>query len=65
MMPQGNVKWFDKKKGYGFVSHEDQDIYIHWSEMESKFVPEENDLISFEIVSGEKGPKATNITKVG
>jgi cold shock CspA family protein len=33
--------------------------------MESKFVPEENDLISFEIVSGEKGPKATNITKVG
>ena len=65
MMPQGNVKWFDKKKGYGFVTHEGKDIYIHHSEMDHKHVPETNDLISFEIVPGEKGFKAQNITKVG
>jgi cold shock protein len=65
MMSQGNVKWFDKKKGYGFVEHEGSDIYLHHSEILSKYVPETNDLISFDIVGGEKGRKAQNITKVG
>ena len=64
-MPQGNVRWFDKKKGYGFVSHKDKDIFIHHTEMDNKYVPETNDLISFDIVDGEKGQKAQNITKVG
>ena len=64
-MPKGNVKWYDKNKGYGFVDHNDQDVFIHWSEMKEKFVPETNDLISFDVVPGEKGPKAQNITKVG
>ena len=64
-MSQGNVRWFDKKKGYGFVKYEDRDIFIHHTEMDSKYVPETNDLISFDIVDGEKGQKAQNITKVG
>jgi len=66
MMPTGNVRWYDKKKGYGFVDHEGSDIFIHYTEMiEEKYIPENNDLISFEIVPGEKGLKAQNITKVG
>lgn len=65
MMPTGNVKWFDKKKGYGFASYDNQDVFIHWTEMKEKFIPETNDLISFEVVPGEKGPKAKNITKMG
>ena len=65
MMPQGNVRWFDKKKGYGFVSHQGHDIFIHHTEMNKHYVPETNDLISFDVVTGEKGFKAQNITKVG
>ncbi len=65
MMPTGRVKWFDKKKGYGFVEHESGDIFIHWTGMEEHFVPEDNEMISFDIISGEKGLKAKNITKVG
>jgi cold shock CspA family protein len=42
-----------------------KEIYIHHSEMDHKHVPETNDLIAFDIVPGEKGPKAQNITKVG
>ena len=65
-MPQGNVKWYDKKKGYGFVDHEGQDVFIHYSEItEKEFIPENNELISFKVVKGEKGPKAKEITKVG
>ena len=64
-MPQGNVRWFDKKKGYGFVDHEGKDIYIHYSAFTEKFIPETNDLIAFEIIDGEKGKKAQNITRVG
>jgi len=64
-MPEGNVRWYDKKKGYGFVGHESGDIFIHWTGMLDDFVPNDNDKISFEIVDGEKGLKAKNITKVG
>lgn len=64
-MPEGNVRWFNKKKGYGFVLYDDKDIFLHYSNLEEKFIPETNDLISFEIVDGEKGLKAEKITRVG
>ncbi len=66
-MPQGEVRWFNKKKGYGFVQmkYEDRDIFLHHSEIIEKFIPKESDIISFQIVDGEKGLKAKNITKVG
>ena len=63
-MTTGNIKWYNKKKGYGFVDHEGKDIFIHHSDIEGKYKPEDNDLISFEVVSGEKGLKAQKINKV-
>ena len=64
-MPEGNVKWYNKIKGYGFVGYEDRDIFIHYSNMiDHKYVPETNDIISFDIVDGEKGLKAQNITRI-
>ena len=65
-MPEGNVRWFDKKKGYGFVDHQGHDVFIHHSAIvDNKYIPEDNDLISFDIVPGLKGHRAENITKVG
>ena len=65
-MPIGNVRWFDKKKGYGFVDHEGSDVFIHYSEIvEKNFIPENNELISFDIVDCDKGLKAQKITKAG
>lgn len=64
-MPQGNVTWYDKKKGYGFVQHQGHDIFVHHTELEENYIPENNDLISYDIVPSEKGHRAQNITKVG
>ena len=65
MMPIGKVKWFDKRRGYGFVEHNEGDVFLHWSNMTDHFVPENGEMINFEIIDGEKGLKAQNITKVG
>ncbi len=61
----GKVLWFDKKKGYGFVSSDQGDVFIHHSEIKEKYIPENNDFISFDVVPGVKGLRAKNITKVG
>ncbi len=63
-MPEGNVKWFDSKKGYGFVGHEDKDIFIHHTAFTDDFTLNHNDTISFDIIDGEKGKIAQNISKI-
>ncbi len=63
-MPEGNVKWFDSKKGYGFVEHENKDIFIHHTAFIDDFTLNHNDTISFDIIDGEKGKKAKNISKI-
>jgi len=65
-MLKGKVRWYNKKKGYGFVKLVDEDVFIHHLEIKDKrYRPSENDVISFDVVSGEKGLKAKNIIKVG
>ena len=64
-MPTGKVRWFDKKKGYGFVEYGEQDVFLHHAALAEDFIPENNEIISFEVEPGEKGLKAKNITKVG
>lgn len=66
-MKTGKVKWFNAKKGYGFICDEDgADVFVHFSalNMEGFKVLEEGDTIEYEVVDGEKGPQAANVTKL-
>jgi len=59
-MPEGNVKWYDKKKGYGFIAFGDgPDIFVHYTSLKQQgtFL-NEGDRVIFEINDGEKGPRA-------
>ena len=64
---KGTVKWFNAKKGYGFISDENgDDIFVHFSalNMSGFKVLEEGDKVEYEVVEGEKGPQAANVTKL-
>ena len=66
-MKTGTVKWFNAKKGYGFISDENgDDIFVHFSalNMSGFKVLEEGDKVEFEVIDGEKGPQAANVTKL-
>jgi len=66
-MPQGTVKWFNENKGFGFIQQENgPDVFVHFSEIQGEGFKSlnEGDKVEFEITEGEKGPKATNVTKV-
>jgi CspA family cold shock protein len=61
---KGTVKWFDAKKGYGFVTGEDgKDVFIHFSaiKMDGYKKLEENQKVEFDVVEGQKGPQAANV----
>ena len=66
-MKTGKVKWFNAKKGYGCICDEDgADVFVHFSalNMEGFKVLEEGDTVEYEVVDGEKGPQAANVTKL-
>jgi CspA family cold shock protein len=63
----GKVKWFDSKKGYGFIeSEEGDDVFVHFSAIEEDGFKnlEDGQEVKFEIVEGEKGPEAENVVKL-
>ncbi|BBE29937.1 cold-shock protein [Tepiditoga spiralis] len=62
---KGTVKWFDAKKGFGFITAEDgKDVFVHFSAitMDGFRTLEENQEVQFDVVDGEKGPQASNVT---
>lgn len=64
---RGTVKWFNDNKGFGFIQQEDgPDIFVHFSEIQGEGFKtlNEGDTVEFEVVEGERGPKATNVVKV-
>ena len=64
-MPQGKVKWFNDAKGYGFIEMtEGKDIFVHYSAItkEGFKTLAEGQEVTFEIVQGDKGPQASNVT---
>ena len=64
---QGKVKWFNAEKGYGFIEYEGgKDVFVHFSaiEMEGFKTLKEGQVVSFEIVEGERGPQAANVVVV-
>ena len=66
-MNQGTVKWFNKDKGYGFISDEDgNDIFVHYTGIVSEGYKslEEGAAVEFDVVNGEKGPQAVNVVKL-
>ena len=66
-MVQGTVKWFNESKGYGFITKDEGgDVFAHYSAINGNGFKtlSEGDMVSFEVVEGDKGPKAINIVKM-
>lgn len=66
-MNKGTVKWFNNQKGYGFISDESgKDIFVHYSGIVSDGFKtlEEGAQVEFEVIEGEKGVQAVNVTKL-
>jgi CspA family cold shock protein len=66
-MASGTVKWFNEKKGYGFIEQEGgPDVFVHHSGITGSGFKtlHEGDQVTFEIEQGPKGPAAVNVTVV-
>ena len=63
-MTEGEVKWFDEKKGFGFISTEEHgDVFVHYTGIDGSGFRtlQENARVSFEITDSPKGPQAVNV----
>jgi len=63
-MLTGKVKWFNAKKGFGFLEVEGgEDVFVHYSAIQSEGfkVLEEGQEVTFEITDGDRGPQAANV----
>jgi len=64
MIYTGKVKWFDGKKGYGFIERDDgDDVFVHFSAIQEEGFKdlEEGQEVEFEIVEGDRGLQAENV----
>lgn len=64
---QGEVKWFNAEKGYGFIKHDNgKDVFVHFSAINSNGYKslEEGERVEFEITQGAKGEQAANVVKL-
>jgi len=65
-MSEGKVKWFNPRKGYGFISTTDgRDIFVHYSNIagDGYKTLDEGDNVTFDVVEGEKGLRAENVLR--
>jgi len=68
-MEKGNVRWFDNKKGYGFIekTSDGKDLFVHYSAitMEGYKTLRAKEEVTFEVVDGDKGLQAANVERTG
>ncbi len=65
-MATGKVKWFNDSKGYGFITADDgTDVFVHHGDIQGEGFKSlaEGEAVTFDIVQGEKGPRASNVRK--
>ncbi|NLY53581.1 MAG: cold-shock protein [Firmicutes bacterium] len=63
----GTVKWFNQKKGYGFITTENnEDVFVHFSAIQGEGFKtlDEGQQVEFDVVDGPRGPQAANVTKL-
>jgi CspA family cold shock protein len=66
-MASGKVKWFDNKKGFGFIAQDSgQDVFVHHTSIKGTGFKtlQEGEAVMFEIVNSDKGPKAQDVQRV-
>jgi CspA family cold shock protein len=65
-MTQGTVKWFNTQKGFGFITTEDKDVFVHISAVQAAGMDtlNEGDAVMFDEENGPKGPSAVNLSVV-
>lgn len=66
-MKQGTVKWFNSEKGFGFIEIEgENDVFVHFSAIQGDGFKtlDEGQKVGFEVVDGNRGPQAANVTKI-
>ena len=66
-MASGKVKWFDNKKGFGFIAQDEaKDVFVHHTSIQGTGFKtlKEGEAVSFELIDSEKGPKAQNVQRV-
>jgi cold shock protein len=64
---EGKVKWFNETKGYGFIQQDNgPDVFVHFSSIKSDGFKTlaEGQRVKFDVIEGDKGPKATNVVKI-
>jgi CspA family cold shock protein len=66
-MPKGVIKWFNEKKGYGFISNEEGgDVFVHYTGIAGDGFKtlNEGDKVEFEIETSDKGPRAVSVKAI-
>ncbi|MBN2284149.1 MAG: cold-shock protein [Deltaproteobacteria bacterium] len=66
-MPEGKVKWFNERKGFGFIETDDgKDVFVHHSAIQVAGFRslQEGQSVTFDVVQGQKGPSAENVKPV-